>query len=40
MNSKHGLNVASYPVWELTRTELKTEDFQIIGEVVWSGQRM
>lgn len=43
--TKHGLNVvsdnkATYPAWELTRTELKTEDFQIIGEVVWSGQRM
>lgn len=43
--TKHGLNVVSdnaiiYPAWELTRTELKTEDFEIIGEVIWSGQRM
>lgn len=43
--TKLGLNVVSdnaalYPSWELTRAELKTEDFEIIGEVVWSGQRM
>lgn len=43
--TKSGLNVVSdnataYPSWELSRTELKTEDFEIIGEVVWSGQRM
>jgi len=43
--TKRGLNVVSdnattYPSWELSRAELKTEDFEIIGEVVWSGQRM
>lgn len=42
--SKTGLTVASdnssYKEWELTRDELATEDFEIIGEVVWSGQRM
>lgn len=43
--TKQGLSVVSdnaalYPAWELTRSELKTEDFEIIGEVVWSGQRM
>jgi len=42
--SKTGLTVvsdnSSYKEWELTRVELATEDFKIIGEVVWSGQRM
>lgn len=43
--TKYGLKVVSdnatiYPAWELTRNELKTEDFEIIGEVIWSGQRM
>lgn len=43
--TKRGLNVVSdnattYPSWELSRAELKNEDFEIIGEVVWSGQRM
>ncbi|WP_028864292.1 S24 family peptidase [Psychromonas aquimarina] len=42
--SKAGLTVVSdnttYKEWELTRDELATEDFEIIGEVVWSGQRM
>ncbi len=42
--TKTGLNVVSdnstYKEWELTRNELATEDFEIIGEVVWSGQRM
>lgn len=42
--SKAGLTVVSdntnYKEWELTRKELATEDFEIIGEVVWSGQRM
>ncbi|WP_019615118.1 LexA family transcriptional regulator [Psychromonas ossibalaenae] len=42
--SKAGLTVVSdnttYKEWELSRDELATEDFEIIGEVVWSGQRM
>lgn len=42
--SKTGLTVVSdnnsYDKWELTRDELNTEDFEIIGEVVWSGQKM
>jgi phage repressor protein C with HTH and peptisase S24 domain len=42
--SKTGLTVVSdntsYKEWELTRDELATEDFKIIGEVVWSGQRI
>ena len=42
--SKTGLTVVSdnreYKEWELTRKELATEDFEIIGQVVWSGQRM
>ena len=42
--TKTGLTVVSdntsYKEWELTRDELSTEDFEIIGEVVWSGQRM
>ncbi len=42
--SKTGLTVvsdnSSYKEWELTRDELSTEDFEIIGEVVWSGQKM
>ena len=32
-------NVA-YEPWELSREDIKGEDFEIIGEVVWSGQRM
>ena len=42
--SKYGLNVVSdndtYQSWELTKEEIQSNDFQIIGEVVWSGQRM
>ncbi|EJG0226870.1 helix-turn-helix transcriptional regulator [Vibrio parahaemolyticus] len=42
--SKHGLSVVSdnetYKQWELTKDEIASNDFQIIGEVVWSGQRM
>ncbi|MFT6909357.1 MAG: phage repressor protein C with HTH and peptisase S24 domain [Oleiphilaceae bacterium] len=42
--TKTGLNVVSdnttYEPWQLSRDELSTENFQIIGEVVWSGQRM
>ncbi len=30
----------TYENWELLKDELKNEDFQIIGEVVWSGQRI
>lgn len=32
-------NVA-YEPWELSREDIKGADFEIIGEVVWSGQRM
>lgn len=42
--SKSGITVVSdnpaYAPWELSKTELATEDFEIIGEVIWSGQRM
>ncbi|MDL2018314.1 transcriptional regulator [Vibrio parahaemolyticus] len=42
--SKYGLSVVSdnetYKPWELTKDEVASNDFQIIGEVVWSGQRM
>ena len=41
--TKSGLSVVSdnttYEPWELTRNEMTTVDFEIIGEVVWSGQR-
>ncbi|MEZ9954282.1 S24 family peptidase [Vibrio splendidus] len=30
----------TYENWELLKDDLKNEDFQIIGEVVWSGQRV
>ncbi|MGF1716124.1 transcriptional regulator [Photobacterium chitinilyticum] len=30
----------TYENWELLKADLKNEDFEIIGEVVWSGQRM
>lgn len=30
----------TYENWELLKDDLKNEDFQIIGEVVWSGQRI
>ena len=42
--SKIGITVVSdnpaYKTWELSKAELATEDFEIIGEVIWSGQRM
>lgn len=42
--SKEGLSVVSdnqsYKEWSLTTSELKSNDFEIIGEVVWSGQRI
>ncbi|MCJ8348272.1 S24 family peptidase [Moritella sp.] len=42
--SKNGITVVSdnpaYKIWELSKAELATEDFEIIGEVIWSGQRM
>lgn len=42
--SKSGITVVSdnpaYAQWELSKAELATEDFEIIGEVIWSGQRM
>ncbi|CAH0542922.1 LexA family transcriptional regulator [Vibrio marisflavi] len=30
----------AYEPWELTKEDIKSADFEIIGEVVWSGQRM
>lgn len=42
--TKTGLSVVSdnttYEPWELTRNEMAAVDFEIIGEVVWSGQRV
>ena len=42
--SKDGLTVVSdndtYKEWNLTKSEISSNDFEIIGEVVWSGQRM
>lgn len=42
--TKTGLNVISdnttYEAWQLTSDELSTEEFEFIGEVVWSGQGM
>jgi len=42
--SKIGITVVSdnpaYKTWELSKAELATEDFEIIGEVIWSGQKM
>ena len=42
--SKEGLKVISdndaYEPWSLSRGEISSCDFEIIGEVVWSGQRM
>ncbi|WP_413113845.1 LexA family transcriptional regulator [Thaumasiovibrio sp. DFM-14] len=39
-----GIKVVSdntaYEAWELSKGDLKGADFEIIGEVVWSGQRM
>lgn len=31
---------AAYEPWALDKKEITSEDFEIIGEVVWSGQRM
>lgn len=40
----NGIKVVSdnsaYEAWELGKEEIKGNDFDIIGEVVWSGQRM
>ena len=40
----NGIKVVSdnsaYEAWELRKEEIKGNDFEIIGEVVWSGQRM
>ncbi|MGF1806059.1 helix-turn-helix domain-containing protein [Aliivibrio sifiae] len=42
--TKTGLNIVSdnqtYKPWELTRKEMTTFDFEIIGEVVWAGQKV
>ena len=42
--SKTGLTVVSdnpiYKIWELSGEEAEAEDFEILGEVIWSGQRM
>lgn len=42
--TKTGLSVVSDNTtnepWELTRNEMANVDFEIIGEVVWSGQRV
>ena len=31
---------SSYEAWELGKKDIEGADFEIIGEVVWSGQRM
>ena len=40
--TKMGLNVLSdntnYDAWEITRDEIRSENFKTIGKVVWSGQ--
>ncbi|EGQ8484485.1 S24 family peptidase [Vibrio parahaemolyticus] len=40
----HGIKVvsdnSSYEAWELGKKDIEGADFEIIGEVVWSGQRM
>ncbi|KPL97761.1 MULTISPECIES: S24 family peptidase [Vibrio] len=40
----NGIKVVSdnsaYEAWELGKEEIKSADFEIIGEVVWTGQRM
>ncbi|USD60771.1 helix-turn-helix domain-containing protein [Vibrio sp. SCSIO 43140] len=40
----NGIKVVSdntaYEPWELEKKDIKSADFEIIGEVVWSGQRM
>ena len=42
--SKTGLSVVSdnpsYKEWEITREETENVDFEILGEVIWSGQRL
>ncbi|XDF76860.1 S24 family peptidase [Aliivibrio fischeri] len=42
--TKAGLSIVSdnetYEKWELTRKEMTTFDFEIIGEVVWAGQKI
>lgn len=42
--TKAGLSIVSdnetYEKWELTRKEMATFDFEIIGEVVWAGQKI
>ncbi|MUJ39073.1 LexA family transcriptional regulator [Aliivibrio fischeri] len=42
--TKAGLSIVSdnetYEKWELTRKEMTTFDFEIIGEVVWAGQKV
>ncbi|OLQ70307.1 transcriptional regulator [Photobacterium proteolyticum] len=42
--SKAGLKVVSdnetYEPWELSKEEVQAEDFEVIGKVVWTGQRM
>lgn len=42
--TKAGLSIVSdnetYEKWELTRKEMATFDFEIIGEVVWAGQKV
>lgn len=42
--TKAGLSILSdnetYEKWELTRKEMATFDFEIIGEVVWAGQKV
>lgn len=30
----------TYKTWEIMKKDLEHKDFQIIGEVVWSGQRI
>ncbi|CAK4070761.1 S24 family peptidase [Vibrio sp. 16] len=31
---------SAYEPWELSKSDIQSADFEIIGEVVWSGQRM
>ncbi|WP_394146211.1 LexA family transcriptional regulator [Vibrio atypicus] len=31
---------SAYEPWELAKSDIQSADFEIIGEVVWSGQRM
>lgn len=43
-HSKIGLKVVSdngtYEPWELSKKDVQAEDFEVIGRVVWTGQRM